>query len=275
MAAQKPHMFDQCAWRLIKDFGGIYGIKMNYSKVPMLSKDKIVIAYFDVAELSLEPFEMIITQKYKYTKEGSLTIPERPRYENGTVCNEQIRPKTATEWKRLILKRAAQGYKNRKFYEALAALLIPPPKETCVCGLKMGLSQAQKYRHYQTPSHIRRMLTCVPVKSVECLRTLPEPRVLSKQGHPYKICLKKPWVNQPQYHDYKTLSLLPIMVEREKIQEEIDALTNTLEFVEGDDFKRGLEKQIVRSKSNLYHKVIYYCDELKKDSPFVNGWKLA
>ena len=65
------------------------------------------------------------------------------------------------------------------------------------------------------------------------------------------------------------------MMEREKIQEEIDALTNTLSFVEGDDFKRGLEKQIVRSKSNLYHKVIYYRDELKKDSQFIDGWKLA
>ena len=273
-AAQEPHMFDQCAWRLIKEFTGIYGIKMNYSKVAMLSKDKIANAYFDVAELSLEPFEMIITQKYKYTKDGSLTIPERPRYENGAVCNEQIRPKTATEWKRLILKRAAQGYKNRKFYEALAALLIPPPKETCVCGLKMGLSQAQKYRHYQTPTHIRRMLKCVPVKNVECLGSLTEPRVLSKQGHPYKVCLQRPMANYPHYKDYTAISLLPMMKAREEIQEEIDALTNTLEFVEGDE-KEALKTHIVRAERKYSERVLHYLELLRNRYTLIYGWNLV
>ena len=213
------HTFDQRSWRLIKDLAGIYGVKMDYSKISKLSKDKIAKAYFDDAKLPLEPFEIIITQKYKYTKDGNLTIPDRPRYEKGTICNEPIRPKTKTEWKNLILKKAAQGYKNRELYEALAALLVPPPKETCVCGLKMGFSRIQQYKHYQSPTHINRMLKCVPVNSVKCLDSLIEPRVLSKQGHPYKVCLKRPWVNLPQYHDYKTISLLPLMLDRETDEE--------------------------------------------------------
>lgn len=208
------HTFDQRSWRLIKDFGGIYGIKMDYTKITKLSKDKITKAYFDVAKLPLEPFEISIVYRAKYNQNGKIIslAPDTP-------CGTRPFDKGVQEWKTLILKKAAQGYKNREFYEALAKLVAPPPKVTCVCGLKMGLSRTQQYKHYQSPTHINRMLQCVPVKSVQSLDGLIEPRVLSKQGHPYKVCLERPMANYPQYRDYKTISLLPLMEHRETDEE--------------------------------------------------------
>lgn len=236
------HTFDQRSWRLIKDFGGIYGTKMDYTKIIKLSKDKITKAYFDDAKLPLEPFEVSIVYRAKYNQNGRIIslAPDTP-------CGTQPFDKGVQEWKTLILKKAAQGYKNREFYEALAKMVAPPPKVTCVCGLKMGLSRIQQYKHYQSPTHINRMLKCVPVKNVQSLDGLIEPRVLSKQGHPYKVCLKRPWVNFPQYHDYKTISLLPLMLDRETDEEwkEMNAkekkqreklYTNCGNMLDDDDF---------------------------------------
>ena len=39
--AQSSHMFDQASWRIIKEFVGIYGVKMDYTKITKLSRDKL------------------------------------------------------------------------------------------------------------------------------------------------------------------------------------------------------------------------------------------
>ena len=43
---------------------------MDYTKVSRLSQDKLSKAYFQDAKLSLEPFEVSITYRGKYNKNG-------------------------------------------------------------------------------------------------------------------------------------------------------------------------------------------------------------
>lgn len=202
------HTFDQRSWRLIKDFSGIYGIKMDYTKIAKLSKDKISKAYFDDAKLPLEPFEVSIVYRAKYNQNGRIIslAPDTP-------CGTQPFDKSVQEWKTVILKKAAQGYKNREFYEALAKLVAPPPKVTCVCGLKIGATYRQKQKHYQTKSHINRMLKCVPVSSIDPTPPPHDPRV----GNCHTICLKR-LSHAPPYIQFQKFPLLPIIEQRESMK---------------------------------------------------------
>ena len=53
------------AWYLVKQFAGIYGVKMNYKGVKKLNRDVITRAYFDVAKLPT------ITQTITYNNRGT------------------------------------------------------------------------------------------------------------------------------------------------------------------------------------------------------------
>lgn len=248
-----PHMFDQRSWRLIKDFAGIYGIKMDYTKIKNLSRDKLSKAYFEDANLSLEAFGYSIQKKLIYDKYGfriRTSIP--PPHVTST---QNYLGKSAKEWKVCILTHVAQGYKNRELYEALAKLIAPSPKGTCVCGLKIGPSSKQQYRHYQSKSHINRMLQCVPVKDVS--DTIPEPQPLLKQGNPHLICLSKIVSSPHWYRDYKIINLLPLMMDRETDEEWIQLTT--------------------KEKKRRYMS----CDDMLGDDEFLScfgatggGWKL-
>jgi len=199
-AALNPHTFDGRSWRIIKEFTGIYGIKMNYTNIAKLSKDKITKAYFQDAKLPIEPFEVSIVYRAKYNHGGKIVslAPDTP-------CGTRPFDKGITEWKALILKKAAQGYKNRQFYEALAKLVNPPPKITCICGLKIGSKDHQKYNHYRTRAHVNRMLKCVPVSKVADSKV----PVWDRMGNSHTLVLRK-WsdhhrqflVKQVDYRDY-------------------------------------------------------------------------
>jgi len=143
---------------VIKEFVGIYGVKMNYGNIKNLSRDKLSDAYFKEGKLPLLTVEVSWTVKFDASGNS---MWEDNAFEQITATRTQ----KAKEWKATILKRAAQGYKNRQFYEAVAKALSPP-KIKCVCGLTMGVERNQIFKHYNTKNHINRMLKCVPVSSV-------------------------------------------------------------------------------------------------------------
>ena len=212
MASSLSHTFDGRSWRIIKEFTGIYGVKMNYSKIAKLSRDKLSNAYFEEAKLSLDPFDLSIAYLCKYNKKGEIISldPDTPR---GT------RPfnKTAKQWKALILKRVAQGYKNRQFYEAVAKLVNPPPKVTCVCGLKIGSNAHQQDAHYRTRAHVNRMLQCVPFSEVVD-STVPVGWPL--RGNSHTLALRR-WSNSQRRYLRKQVDLRPYMEQREINQDQI------------------------------------------------------
>jgi hypothetical protein len=218
MASSLSHTFDGRSWRIIKEFTGIYGVKMNYSKIAKLSRDKLSNAYFEEAKLSLDPFDLSIVYLCKYNKKGEIISlnPDTPR---GT------RPfnKSAKEWKALILKRVAQGYKNRQFYEALAKMVNPPPKVTCICGLKMGWKSHQQGAHFRTRNHVNRMLKCVPVSKVAdsnvpvwgVSRVEDWTQISPVMGNSYTLVVRK-WSNHQRQFLVKQIDLRPYMEERER-----------------------------------------------------------
>lgn len=158
MASPLSHKFDQASWRVIKEFTGIYGVKMDYGKIKNLSRDKLSDAYFKEGKLPLLTVEVSWTVKFDASGNSM--------WESDAFKQiEATKSQTAKEWKATILKRASQGYKNRQFYEAVAKALAPP-KVKCVCGLTMGTERNQIFQHYHTKSHINRMLKCVPVSSI-------------------------------------------------------------------------------------------------------------
>ena len=193
MAASLSHTFDGRSWRIIKEFTSIYGVKMNYTKITKLSKDKISKAYFDHAKLPMEPFEVSIVYRAKYNQNGKI-ISLAPDTPSGT------RPfdKSNKEWKALILKKAAQGYKNRQFYEALAKWVAPPPKVTCICGLKMGPNIDQQKTHYRTRNHIN----------------LPAWQLGNTMGNSHALVVRK-WSNHQHQFLVKRIDLRPYMEERD------------------------------------------------------------
>ena len=217
--ALSPHMFDQRSWRLIKEFTGIYGIKMNYSKIAKLSKDKITKAYFQVAKLPIKPFEVSIVYRAKYNQNGKI-ISLAPDTPSGTrpFVPSGTRPfdKGIKEWKAIILKKAAQGYKNRQFYEELAKMVNPPPKITCICGLKIGPNDHQQYNHYRTRAHVNRMLKCVPVSKVADSKV----PVWYRMGNSHTLVVRK-WSNQQRQFLVKQIDLRPYMREREELDKSI------------------------------------------------------
>ena len=98
--SKKPQRLAMPAWYLVKEFAGIYGVKMNYGAVKeKLNRDMISHAYFEHAKVPL------VTGTITYNNIGQ---PER------------LSSIKSNDWISLILKRAATGYSNRKFYESLA-----------------------------------------------------------------------------------------------------------------------------------------------------------
>lgn len=122
MATSLHHAFDGRSWRIIKEFVGIYGIKMDYTKIAKLSRKKLSNIYFIHAKLSRKPFEESVKYVIKYDEYGKMH----------EIVGRGVRNMTAEEWISIILKRTAQGYKNKLFYEELSKALAPPKNNLCM-----------------------------------------------------------------------------------------------------------------------------------------------
>ena len=200
------HTFDQRSWRIIKEFAGIYGIKMDYTKIAKLPRTKLSKAYFGDGNLPL--FEEEVSFTVKFNAFGKSIWSNNTRKQRAALA-----PKGAKEWKALILRRAAQGYKNRQFYEAVAKMLAPPAKVTCVCGLKMGSNDLRQNAHYRTRAHVNRMLKCVPLSKVAD-STVPVPTWdRNKMGNSHTLVVRK-WSNQQRRYLRKQVDLRPYMEQR-------------------------------------------------------------
>ena len=84
--------FAQAPWYLIREYAGIYGVKLDYSKIEKLSAIKINDAVKH--SRTIDPF-LQATSSRDYCR--------RPQ-----------------GWKMFLLKRVSKGHKNRKFYDAIA-----------------------------------------------------------------------------------------------------------------------------------------------------------
>lgn len=207
--ATSPHTFDQRSWRIIKGFVGIYGIKMDYSKIAKLSRENLSKAYFKIGNLPV--LKVSITLNIVHDLYGN------PRYEENINHLPAVQPKTAKEWKATILKRAAQGYKNRQFYEAVAKLVAPPQKATCICGLKMGGKSHQQDAHFRTRNHVNRMLRCVPLSKVADSK-VPVWNLL--MGNSHTLVVRK-WSNQHRQFLIRQIDLRHYMEQRDSFQAQI------------------------------------------------------
>lgn len=96
----QPRRLAMPAWYLVKEFAGIYGVKMNYIAVRKLDHKMISRAYFDDAKLP--PITQTITITY-----------------NNRGQPENLSSFKCKNWITMILKHVAKGYSNRKFYESL------------------------------------------------------------------------------------------------------------------------------------------------------------
>ena len=133
---------------------------MDYTKITKLSRDKLSKAYFVSGKQPRLEASILVPIQYDIMGNAYTS------HTTDRMFNRALKKKSASEWKALILKWVAQGYKNRQFYEAVAKMVGPPPKVTCVCGLKIGRNIDQQYNHYRTRAHVNRMLKCVPVSKV-------------------------------------------------------------------------------------------------------------
>ena len=134
--ASQGYYLAQPAWYLVRQFAGIYGVKMNYKAVKKLNRDVISRAYFDVAKLPA------ITRTVTYNNRGQ---------------PEKLSPIKSKDWIAMILKRAAIGYNNRQFYESLASTMHPPPVK-CPCGAMVCSTEKGERKHRSTKAHINGML---------------------------------------------------------------------------------------------------------------------
>ena len=99
----KHHRLSQAAWYLVRQYAGIYGVKMDYTAIKKCLKPVTVArAYFVVAK------QPLIEKTVTYDIMGQV---------------KSVRSYTPYEWTDVILKRAANGYKNRQFYDELARIL--------------------------------------------------------------------------------------------------------------------------------------------------------
>ncbi len=87
------HKFDQASWRIILEFWGIYGVNLNYSTIIKLQTCHIHDAL-------------------RWSRAINPTF-----IETGKRCYHYHQ--NVTLWKRLLLKKVANGYKNIQFYEEL------------------------------------------------------------------------------------------------------------------------------------------------------------
>ena len=265
MASSLSHTFDGRSWRIIKEFTGIYGVKMDYTKITKLSKDKISKAYFEHAELPIKPFEVSIVYRAKYNRNGKIIslAPDtpsgtRPFVPSGTRAFD----KGIKEWKAIILKKAAQGYKNRQFYEELAKMVAPPPKVTCICGLKMGWKSHQQYNHYRTRAHVNRMLKCVPVSKVAESKV----PVWDRMGNSHTLVLRK-WSNQQRQFLVKQLDYRCYMREREELDKYI------VDYYKSSKTSELYVKVTEKMKKDLKKKWGY--EEYTMDDLLAGGWTVG
>ena len=208
MASSLPHTFDGRSWRIIKEFTGIYGIKMDYTKITNLSRDNLSKAYFVAGKQPRAETSILVPIHYDimgnaYTSQTT-----------DKMLNRALKRKSASEWKALILKWVAQGYKNRQFYEAVAKMVAPPPKVTCVCGMKIGPKDHQQYNHYRTRAHVNRMLKCVPVSKVADSKV----PVWDRMGNSHTLVVRK-WSNHQRQFLVKQIDLRPYMEQRERFKD--------------------------------------------------------
>lgn len=106
--------FSQAAWYAIREYAGIYGVKIVYSNIKRyLTRKQISTAYFNISKQPL--FTTVVTLN---------------------AIGNQIKLKsfTSEQWISVILKHVASGYKNRAFYEEISRHLAKPPKVKCLCG---------------------------------------------------------------------------------------------------------------------------------------------
>jgi hypothetical protein len=209
MASSLSHTFDQASWRVIKEFVGIYGVKLNYAKIKNLSRNKLSDAYFKEGKLPLITVQ--VSWSVTFDASGNSTWSEEAFKQIDTTKSQK-----GAEWKATILKRAAQGYKNRQFYEALAKMLSPPAKDVCVCGLKIGSAPRQQDAHYRTRNHINRMLKCVPVsKLVNTTIPIWGPDIISSIQRSHTLSVRR-WSNHQRCYLRKNIDLRPYMEQRER-----------------------------------------------------------
>jgi hypothetical protein len=208
MVSSLPHTFDGRSWRIIKEFTGIYGVKMDYTKVTKLSRAQLSKAYF-VAGKQPRP-EMSILVPIQYDILGNAYTS----HTTDKMFKQALKRKSASEWKALILKWVAQGYKNRQFYEAVAKMVAPPPKVTCVCGLKMGEMEHQQLAHYRTRAHVNRMLQCVPLSEVADSKV----PVWDRMGNSHTLAVRR-WSNLQRCYNFKQVDLRDFMAQRERFND--------------------------------------------------------
>ena len=144
-----PYEFNTDVWSIIKDFIGLYNIKMDYHKIKSKVKKKDIIdAYFGVAKQPLFRMEIILNRWGE---------PEKlPKCPNGKM------------WVDLVLKRAALGYKNKEFYEELSRLIehSAPKMQTCICG---KIVSKTNYTHIHSKSHVNFILENIAVSDLETM----------------------------------------------------------------------------------------------------------
>jgi hypothetical protein len=208
MASSLSHTFDGRSWRIIKEFTGIYGVKMDYTKITKLSRDKLSKAYFVAGKQPRSESSILVPIQYDIMGNAYTS------HTTDKMLNRALKRKSASEWKALILKWVAQGYKNRQFYEAVAKMVAPPPKVTCVCGLKIGHKEHQQYNHYRTRAHVNRMLKCVPVSKVADSKV----PVWDRMGNSHTLVVRK-WSNHQRQFLVKQIDLRPYMEQRERFKD--------------------------------------------------------
>ena len=94
MNKSQRYRFAQAPWYLIREYVGIYGVKMNYSKIKKLSVNAII----DAINHSRKIY---------------------PCFKTITRCHRDYYGRHDA-WKMYLLKRVTNGHKNREFYEAIA-----------------------------------------------------------------------------------------------------------------------------------------------------------
>lgn len=138
----KPQRLSQAAWYLVRQYAGIYDVKMDYTAIKThLKPETVARAYFEVANLPL------IAKTVTWNMMGQIEI---------------VHSVTPNDWVDVILKRAATGYKNRKFYEELARVLavwrtpfadtvIPPYQWNAMTGHPFNLVTPPTHNTYYPP----------------------------------------------------------------------------------------------------------------------------
>jgi hypothetical protein len=94
MTSTDGHRFAQASWHLIREFAGIYGVKMDYSVFSIISA-------FTIADA------------VRYSRTMNPFVISAEKYFNSPMA-----------WKGFLMKRISDGYKSRKFYEEIAQRIL-------------------------------------------------------------------------------------------------------------------------------------------------------